>query len=148
MDINKILLWGLIISTAVIVIVSIQPYLLGTEPSVPGTGTIVKVFSIILGILFVVRVAYVIKNKIWKKYKGITLLAYALGMLSIAFLLFTGLLVGNYSGFLPVSVDLPRSIDQILIPLRTISIYFAIAGIIMLLSVIFKSQRFENIRTE
>ncbi len=133
MDINKILLWGLIISTAVIVIVSIQPYILGTEPSVPGTGTIVKAFSIILGILFVVRVVYIIKNKIWKKYTGVTLLASALGMLSIAFLLFTGLLVGNYSGFLPVSVDFSQSMDMIIIPLRTISIYFAIAGIIMLL---------------
>ncbi|CEG11745.1 Putative uncharacterized protein [groundwater metagenome] len=138
MDINKILLWGLIISSAVIVIVSIQPYILGTEPTIPGTGMIVKIFSIILGILFVVRVVYVIKNKTGKKYKGMTLLACALGMLSIAFLLFTGLLVGNYSGFLPVSVDLSQSIDQILIPLRTISIYFAIAGIIMLLSVILK----------
>ena len=139
---------GLIISTAVIVIVSIQPYILGTEPSVPGTGTIVKAFSIILGILFVVRVVYIIKNKIWKKYTGVTLLASALGMLSIAFLLFTGLLVGNYSGFLPVSVDFSQSMDMIIIPLRTISIYFAIAGIIMLLSVIFKTQSFENIRTE
>ncbi len=138
MDINKILLWGLIISSAVIVIVSIQPYILGTEPTIPGTGMIVKIFSIILGILFVVRVVYVTKNKTGKKYKGMTLLACALGMLSIAFLLFTGLLVGNYSGFLPVSVDLSQSIDQILIPLRTISIYFAIAGIIMLLSVILK----------
>ncbi len=138
MDINKILLWGLIISSAAIVIVSIQPYILGTEPTIPGTGMIVKIFSIILGILFVVRVVYVIKNKTEKKYKGMTLLACALGMLSIAFLLFTGLLVGNYSGFLPASVDLPQSIDQILIPLRTISIYFAIVGIIMLLSVILK----------
>ncbi len=138
MDIDKILLWGLIISSAVIIIVSIQPYILGTEPTIPGTGMIVKIFSIILGILFVVGVVYVIKNKTWKKYKGMTLFAYALGMLSIAFLLFTGLLVGNYSGFLPASVDLSQSIDQILIPLRTISIYFAIAGIIMLLSVILK----------
>ncbi|NCN64738.1 MAG: hypothetical protein GW779_02470 [Candidatus Altiarchaeum hamiconexum] len=143
MDLNKILLWGLIISTAVIVIVSIQPYILGTEPSVPGTGTIVKVFSIILGVMFVIMIVYVNKNKTLKKYKGMDLLAYALGMLSIAFLLFTGLLVGNYSGFLPVSVDLPLLIDQILIPLRTISIYFAIAGILMLLSLLISKKASE-----
>jgi len=133
MDANKILLLGLIISMTIIVVVSIQPYILSTEPTIPGTGAIVKIFSVILGILFVVWIVYAIKNKMWKEYKGIALPVCVLGMLSIAFLLLTGMLVGNYSGFLPISIDFPQAIDQSLIPLRTISMYFAIAGIIMLL---------------
>lgn len=135
MDINKILIIGLIVCSAIVIFVSIPHYILGEELAI--AGKVVQTFSYVLGILFIIYIILAIMKKIWKNYKGITLIIWILGIFSVGFLLLTGMLVGWYA---LTGSYLPKSIAQSAIALRTISIYFGIAGILMLLFTIKRKQ--------
>ena len=132
-NIEKIVLWALVISVGIVTILSIPKYIFGGDPWLP---ILIKIFSFVLGGLFGWYLLMVILNKTWKNYTKLSLPAVAFwgGLLAIAILCATGIGVGFYSGEIPLMpawADLPQWIDQSIVPLRAIVFYMTIAvGII------------------
>ena len=127
------LLWALAICVGIVTVLSVPHYIFGGDAI---ASSAIQVFSILLGAVFVAYIIYALMTKSWERYTGIAKLTFWAAMTVIALLCLTGLVVGFYSGAVPLIPDgmnLPQWIDQTAIPLRTLTFYLVIAvGILCL----------------
>jgi len=146
-NIEKIALWALIISVAIVTISSVPEYILGMQAPLLIMVVLVKVFSFVLGGAFGLYLLLVILNGTWKNYLNLSIPAVVFwcGLIAVALLNLTGLGVGFYSGeipLIPAWADLPQWIDQCIIPLRAMVFYMTIAvGIVCASLLVFKSKK-------
>ena len=146
-NIEKMVLWALIVSVGIVTVLSIPKYIFGGDPWLP---VFIKILSFVLGGIFGLYLLLVVLNGTWRNYTKLSITAAAFwgGLLVIALLCATGVGVGFYSGEIPLMpnwADLPQWIDQSIIPLRAMVFYMTIAvGIICASLLIFKPKRSMN----
>ncbi|ODS38172.1 MAG: hypothetical protein A7316_00295 [Candidatus Altiarchaeales archaeon WOR_SM1_86-2] len=126
MDTNDMLLWALAICVGIVTVLSVPHYIFGGDAIASGA---IKIFSFLLGAVFVVYIIYALMTKSWGKYSGIASFAFWAGMIAAALLCLTGLLIFMVT----MGISLPQSIAQSIIPLRIFTFYLVIAlGVVCL----------------
>jgi len=120
------LLWALAICVGIVTILSIPKYILGSDPLMP---LLIKIFSFLLGLVFVIYLIFAFVNKAWSKYSGAGAIAFWVGLGATALLCLTGLLILLAT----MGMQLPQWIAQSIVPLRALTFWIVIAvGIICL----------------
>lgn len=134
MDTEKILIWALAICTGIVTILSVPKYILGGDALMP---LLIKVFSFLLGAVFVLYLIVAFMNKAWSKYGGASAIAFWAGIIAVGLLCLTGLFIFMVT----MGMSLPQWLAQSIVPLRALTFWVVIAvGIVCLSLLLFPKK--------